>query len=156
MTTIAPSGSCTSFDVIEVALVIDSSLCARAGGSSEVDALSQSIIAGASQFYEVPGLPRNADLLYGDSCDPNTDPIKPFLNLAGTNAVRSNQRLLQLYASATSKSKLMPFIYFTAKTSQEPARLGALLLELCDTRGYNRRQRDKLPGILYPEQACRS
>jgi hypothetical protein len=48
--------ACSSFDVIEVALVIDSSLCARAGGSSEVDALSQSIIAGASQFYEVPGL----------------------------------------------------------------------------------------------------
>jgi hypothetical protein len=50
--------------------------------------------------------------------------------------------------SATSKSKLMPFIYFTAKTSQELARLGALLLELCDTRLQHRRQRDKLPGSL--------
>jgi hypothetical protein len=37
--------------------------------------------------------------------------------------------------SAASKSKLMSFIYFTAKTSG--ARLGALTLELCDTRGYN-------------------
>jgi hypothetical protein len=87
-------------------------------------------------------------------CDPNTDPIKPFLNLAGTNAVLFQPTAVSaLLASATSKSKLMPFIYFTAKTSQEPVRLGALLLELCDTRGYNRRQRDKLPGILYPEQS---
>jgi hypothetical protein len=44
---------------------------------------------------------------------------------------------LQLDMSATSKSKLMPFIYFTAKTSQELARLGALLLELSATQGYN-------------------
>jgi hypothetical protein len=62
MTTIAPSGRAAS-EVIEVALVIDSSLCARIGGSSErfVKAL---LLVPAS--FEVPDS-EDADLsIHGD------------------------------------------------------------------------------------------
>jgi hypothetical protein len=79
---------CGSFDVIEVALVIDSSLCAYAGGSSNVNTLSQSIIAAASQFYEVPGLCKKLEISYLEiHCEPTTDPIKPYLSQAGTNDI---------------------------------------------------------------------
>jgi hypothetical protein len=80
--------SCGSFDVIEVALVIDSSLCANAGGSSNVNTLSQSIIAATSKYYEVPGLCKKLQISHLEiHCDPTTDPIKPLLTAAGTSDV---------------------------------------------------------------------
>jgi hypothetical protein len=44
-------GGCSSFDVIELGIVVDSSLCAYAGGYDNVSALYQSIVAAASKFY---------------------------------------------------------------------------------------------------------
>jgi hypothetical protein len=80
--------ACDSFNVIEVALVVDSLLCAYAGGSSDVNALSQSIIATTSQFYEVPGLCKKLEISSLEiHCNPDTDPIRPLLNQAGTSNV---------------------------------------------------------------------
>jgi hypothetical protein len=77
--------SCESFDVIEVGIVVDSSLCILYGNiSSNVDTLSQSIIAEASKFYEVPGLCKKLRISDMEiHCDPETDPIRDFLIAAG-------------------------------------------------------------------------
>jgi hypothetical protein len=81
-------GGCSSFDVIEMAIVVDSSLCTKYGGEDNVSTLSQSIVAAASKYYEVPGLGKKLEISYLEiHCNPATDPIQPFLSLAGTNAV---------------------------------------------------------------------
>jgi hypothetical protein len=133
---------CDSFDVIEVALVIDSSLCAYAGGSSDVNALSQSIIATASTFYEVPGLCKKLEISSLEiHCDPLTDPIQPFLSLAGNNAVCAESNgLLRSFAGYISSEGINADVVhlfhghdFTGTNLIGCAYIGSL----CDTGGYN-------------------
>jgi hypothetical protein len=59
-------GGCSSFDVIEVGIVVDSSLCAYAGGYDNASTLSQSIVAAASKYYEVTGLCKKLKISYLD------------------------------------------------------------------------------------------
>jgi hypothetical protein len=100
--------SCGSFEVIEVALVVDSSLCAYAGGSSKVNTLSQSIVAVASRYYEVSGLCKKLRISYLEiHCDPNTDPIKPYLSQAGTDNICGNSDgLLQNFAGYVRNKRI--------------------------------------------------
>jgi hypothetical protein len=79
MTTIAPFRQCTSFEVIEVALVIDSSLCARVGGSSKLMRSPKAYCWCQPVLRSARTLQEDADLSMEIHCDPNTDPIKPFL-----------------------------------------------------------------------------
>lgn len=48
--------SCSDFNVIEMSVVVDSIFCAALGGQVRAQARVQSIVALASQYYEVPGL----------------------------------------------------------------------------------------------------
>jgi hypothetical protein len=91
--------SCSFFNVIEMAIVVDSSLCEYAGGSSEVNTLAQAIVATASRYYEVPGLCKKLKISYLEiHCDPDTDPIRNFLILAGNSNVCGNSNgLLQKF-----------------------------------------------------------
>jgi hypothetical protein len=96
---------CGSFDVIDVAIVVDSSLCAYAGGSSDVNTLSQRIVATTSQFYKVPGLCKKLEISYLDiHCDPDTDPIRPYLSQAGTDNVCGSGGLLQFFVGYVSST----------------------------------------------------
>jgi hypothetical protein len=73
--------TCGSFDVIEVAIVVDSSLCANAGGSSNVTKHYRCY----QQSCEVPGLCKKLQISHLDiRCEPTTDPIKPLLTAAGS------------------------------------------------------------------------
>jgi hypothetical protein len=129
---------CGSFDVIKVALVIDSSLCAYAGGSSEVNALSQKIVDLASNFYEVPGLCKKLEISYLEiHCDPNTDPIEPILSQAGTSDVCGALESFAGYVSSKGINGDVTHLFhgkdFTGTTTIGCAYIGTL----CNTDGYN-------------------
>jgi hypothetical protein len=132
-------GGCSSFDVIEVGIVVDSSLCAYAGGSSAVSTLSQSIVADASELYEVPGLCKKLEISYlVIHCNPATDPIQPLLSQAGTKAVCAEANgLLRTFVGYVESTDINADVVqlFTATTSPEPIRLGALMLVFFATRG---------------------
>jgi hypothetical protein len=134
--------SCGSFDVIEVALVVDSSLCAYAGGSSNVNTLSQSIVAAASKYYEVPGICKKLQISYLEiHCDQATDPIRPFLSLAGTNNVCGNSNgLLQKFDGYVRSKGISSDVnhLFHGKDFTGTRTVGcAYIGTLCSTYGYN-------------------
>lgn len=84
-------GACSEygFDVIEVAVVVDSLLCAAVGGTEvAASTVAQSVIAGASQFYEVDGLCKKLRISYLEiHCNAGTDPIAPLLQRAGNSDI---------------------------------------------------------------------
>jgi hypothetical protein len=138
---------CSSFNVIEMAIVVDSSLCAKYGGEDNVSTLSQSIVAAASKYYEVPGLCKKLEISYLEiHCNPATDPIQPFIILAGTNAVcaESNGLLRSFggfngYVRSTGIGINADVVHlfhghdFTGTSTIGCAYIGTL----CDTVGYN-------------------
>jgi hypothetical protein len=133
---------CDSFNVIEVALVVDSFLCAYAGGSSDVNALSQSIIATASQLYEVPGLCKKLEISSMEiHCNPDTDPIRPLLIQAGTSSVCAESNgLLRTFAGYIGSTGINADVVhlfhgkdFTGTNTVGCAYIGTL----CDTYGFN-------------------
>jgi hypothetical protein len=135
-------GGCDSFKVIEVALVVDSFLCAYAGGSSDVNALSQSIIATASQFYEVPGLCKKLEISSLEiHCNPDTDPIRPLLSQAGTSSVCAESNgLLRSFGGYISSTGINADVVhlFHGKDFTGTGTIGcAYIGTLCDTWGYN-------------------
>jgi hypothetical protein len=107
--TIAPFRKAATPFVIEVALVVDSYLYAYAGGKAMLILRSPSIIATtSSQFYEVPGLCRSwRSPSLEIHCNPDTDPIRPLLNQAGTSLWRFNG-LLQNFVEYISSTASMP------------------------------------------------
>jgi hypothetical protein len=136
---------CDSFDVIQVALVVDSYLCDYAGGSSDVNTLSQSVIAATSKFYEVPGLCKKLEISSLEiHCDPDTDPIRPYLNQAGKDNVCGNsdgllQNFVEYVRSSSSISKKGDVTHlFHGKDFTGTSIIGcAYLGTLCRTDGYN-------------------
>jgi hypothetical protein len=134
--------SCGSFEVIEMAIVVDSSLCAYAGGSSKVNTLSQSIVAATSKFYEVPGLCKKLRISYLEiHCDPNTDPIKPYLSQAGTENICGNSTgLLQNFVGYVKSKGINGDVthLFHGKDFTGSSTIGcAYVGTLCRTDGYN-------------------
>jgi hypothetical protein len=135
-------GGCDFFNVIEVGLVVDSSFCAYAGGSSNVNALSQSIIATASMLYEVPGLCKKLAISYLEiHCDPTTDPMQPLLSQAGTsNVCTDSNGLLRSFGAYISSKRINADVVhlFHGKDFTGSNTIGcAYIGTLCDTRGYN-------------------
>jgi len=66
-------GPCSSYgyDVIEIGIVTDSYLCSAKGGAANVESFVQSVIAGASQFYQVDGLCKKIEISTLDiNCNP--------------------------------------------------------------------------------------
>jgi hypothetical protein len=72
---------CSSFDVIKVAILVDSNLCAYAGSYDNASTLTQSIVAATSEYYEVTGLCKKLMISYLEIyCNPGADPVQPFLS----------------------------------------------------------------------------
>jgi hypothetical protein len=132
--------SCDSFDVIKVAIVVDSSLCAYAGGSSEVITLSQKIVADTSKLYEVPGLCKKLQISYLEiHCDPNTDPIKPYLSQAG-NSKNVCGNLLDKFVGYVRSTGINSDVahLFHGKDFTGTSAIGcAFVGTLCRTDGFN-------------------
>jgi hypothetical protein len=86
--------------------VVDSLLCAAVGGTEvAASTVAQSVIAGASQFYEVDGLCKKLRILYLEiHCNAGTDPIAPLLQQAGNSDIcRTNANgLLQNFVHYTA------------------------------------------------------
>jgi hypothetical protein len=88
---------CSFFDVIEVVILVDSNLCAYAGSYENASTLSQSIVAAASEYYEVTGLCKKLMISYLEIyCNPATDPASLFYPCW-------HQRCLRRIQRATSK-----------------------------------------------------
>jgi hypothetical protein len=129
---------CGSFDVIELAIVVDSSLCADAGGSSNVNTLSQSIIAAASKFYEVPGLCKKLEISHLEiHCDPTTDPITPMVTEAGTNVCGALLPSFSVYVKSMSNKGDVTHLFhgndFTGTGTVGCTYVGSI----CDENGYS-------------------
>jgi hypothetical protein len=82
--------ACSSLQVIEIAIVYDSSFCARYGGSaSAAQSRVEAIVALASQRYEVPGLCKTLQLSRVDGyCNPSTDAYRNVID---------NENLLNIF-----------------------------------------------------------
>ena len=76
--------SCSDFNVIEISVVVDSVFCAEQGGQVGAQAFVQSIVATASQYYEIPGLCAKLQLKQQIYFCEGTDPIQTLAD--GNNA----------------------------------------------------------------------
>ena len=99
-------GACDTrgFDIIELAVVVDSFFCQSAGGTEgEAEAEVLAAINAASQFYEIDGLCKKLRISRLDIyCSAGSDPIRPLLNRAGDNDVcDTNNGLLQTFSRYT-------------------------------------------------------
>ena len=85
--------ACTSYDVIEIAVVIDSTFCAYHGNVIDAAAQVQSIVAATSKRYEQEGVCARVRLIRMDAfCNPAMDPFVQILKTAdgicGNHATR--------------------------------------------------------------------
>ena len=83
----ADRSDCTlyGFDVIEVAIAVDSSLCSAKGGSNNVASYAQDIIALSNLHYQDDGLCKKLAISTLDiNCNTKRDPFKKMLNNAAS------------------------------------------------------------------------
>jgi len=72
---------CTDYDVMEVVIVVDSSLTSSVGGSSAAQTLVNQVIAETNKFYEVSGLCKTLKVAKTQIYT-NNDPIRDMLSSA--------------------------------------------------------------------------
>jgi hypothetical protein len=134
--------SCSSYDVMEISIVAESTLCDRIGGAAALESLIQSVVADASSYYEVQGVCAKLKLLNTYIfCNHSNDPIRPMLDNAGNSNICNNRNsLLEGFAEYVRTKKIPGDIVhlFHGKDFTGTSTIGcAWTGTFCDGNGYN-------------------
>lgn len=104
-------GSCSSrgYNIIEVAVVVDSSFCSG-NEPRQVEAQVQAVMNSASRFFEIDGLCKKLKISYLEiNCKENEDPIQKFLKPSAQDkdvCSNSGASLLDGFAQYTRDKKI--------------------------------------------------
>ena len=98
-------GRCTSYHIIPLTIIIDSSFCAREGGFRRVEDHAASIVAKASDFFEEICVKLRIIDMHR-FCNARTDPIRRLIARAGPGNVCNNENgLLQQFGAFVKQKK---------------------------------------------------
>lgn len=143
---------CSVFDVVEVGIVVDSYMCADAGGSANAAAVAASIVAEASALFE-PFCKKLEIVDLVVFSDPATDPIRPLINAAGRSDVCGLASSFQGYLRGSGVRGDLVHL-FHGYEFPDTTSIGCAWQEtLCRTDGYQSGVNEMTFTSLLPQQA---